>query len=200
MEATLLGYDLSQEISETGRNLNISNREALGRGTLDLLEDPNYRQDYNLGKIGNRSFCDAYGIWSNRPQEFPTPCQGAELQPQSFEERQEEYGAEVKVSFENPVCEPMVSRGNVEGGGTAPIHLRAKKEGALGLHGLAGQAWKAYKRDVSTKGLDFDEESSDPTVQLRLRTMDYPSSDEGARICCTEGSPHRPPGPSWISV
>ena len=106
MEATLLGYDLSQEISETGRNLNISNREALGRGTLDLLEDPNYRQDYYLGKIGNRSFCDAYGIWSNRPQEFPTPCQGTELQPQSFEERQESMVLRSRLALKTRYVNP----------------------------------------------------------------------------------------------
>ena len=56
LEATLLGYDLSQEISGIDRNLRYTYKEQ----GLGLEEDPDYGQDYHLGEIGNRSFCDIY--------------------------------------------------------------------------------------------------------------------------------------------
>jgi len=99
LEATLLGYDLIQEISGIDRNLRNKHREQGLGPEEDSDLDFDYGQDYHLGEIGNRSFCDKHGIWANGPQRFPSPRQERDLQPPRQEKLQDRARKEVNLGL-----------------------------------------------------------------------------------------------------
>merc|ERR1711911_506036 len=99
LEATLLGYDLIQEISGIDRNLRNKHREQGLGPEEDSDLDFDYGQDYHLGEIGNRSFCDKHGIWANGPQWFPSPRQERDLQPPRQEKLQDRARKEVNLGL-----------------------------------------------------------------------------------------------------